>query len=146
MPVLLALLIAAVVEVAVLVAVGDAIGVLPTIGLLILASVVGVWLLRREGTRTLGAFRDAVRTRRPPHRELVDGVLIVAAGVLIVVPGFVSDVLALLLLLPPTRSLVRGRMLRSASRAPAPRRTGAVVEGEIVDERPPGRPASGELH
>ncbi len=146
MPVLLALFVAAAVEVAVLVAVGDAIGVLPTIGLLILASVVGAWLLRREGTRTLAAFRNAVRTRRPPHRELVDGVLIVAAGVLIVLPGFISDVLALLLLLPPTRSLVRGRILRSASRrAPVHRRAGAVIEGEVLDERPPGRAASGEL-
>jgi UPF0716 protein FxsA len=146
MPVLLILFVLAVVEVAVLVAVGDAIGVLPTIGLLILASVVGAWLLRREGTRTLRAFRDAVRTRRPPHRELVDGVLIAAAGVLIVLPGFVSDVLALLLLLPPTRSLVRGRMLRTASRrAPMQHRAGGVVEGEVDDDRPPSRPASGEL-
>ena len=147
MPVLLALFVAAVMEVAVLVAVGDAIGVLPTIGLLILASIVGAWLLRREGTRTLSAFRDAVRTRRPPHRELIDGVLIAAAGVLIVLPGFVSDVLALLLLLPPTRSLVRGRMLRSASRrAPVQHRPGAVVEGDVVDDHHTrGRPASGEL-
>ncbi len=147
MPVLLALFVAAVMEVAVLVAVGDAIGVLPTIGLLILASIVGAWLLLREGTRTLSAFRDAVRTRRPPHRELIDGVLIAAAGVLIVLPGFVSDVLALLLLLPPTRSLVRGRMLRSASRrAPVQHRPGAVVEGNVVDDHHTrGRPASGEL-
>lgn len=145
-PVLLILLIATIVEVAVLVAVGDLIGVLPTIGLLILASVVGAWLLRREGTRTLGAFSEAVRTRRPPHRELVDGVLIAAAGVLIVVPGFVSDVLALVLLLPPTRALVRGRMVRSASRhAPVRLRTGTVVDGEVVQpdpdtRRPEGRP------
>jgi len=136
-PVLLILLIATVVEVTVLVAVGDLIGVLPTIGLLILASVVGAWLLRREGTRTLGAFSEAVRTRRPPHREVIDGVLIAAAGVLIVVPGFVSDVLALVLLLPPTRALVRGRMVRSASRhAPVRLRPGAVVDGEVVQPDP----------
>ncbi|MGH3978237.1 MAG: FxsA family protein [Pseudonocardiaceae bacterium] len=134
MPVLLILLVAAAVEVAVLVAVGDAIGVLPTIGLLLLASLVGAWLLRREGTRTIGAFSEAVRTRRPPHRELVDGVLIAAGGVLIVVPGFVSDALGLLLLLPPTRALLRRRMLRSASRATPPRFTpGGVVDGEVVD-------------
>ncbi len=155
MPILLILLIAAVVEVAVLVAVGDAIGVLPTIGLLLLASLVGAWLLRREGSRTMRAFTEAARTRRPPHRELIDGVLIAAAGVLIVVPGFVSDVLALLVLLPPTRALLRRRILRSARRSAPPRfapggvvdgdvgtrnpRDRNVVDGEVVDE-----PATGE--
>lgn len=150
MPILLILLVAAVVEVAVLVAVGDAIGVLPTIGLLLLASLVGAWLLRREGNRTLRAFADAARTRRPPHRELIDGVLIAASGVLIVVPGFVSDVLALLVLLPPTRALLRRRILRSAGRTASSRvRGGAgyginygdihggtdrgVVDGEVID-------------
>lgn len=134
MPILLILLVAAVVEVAVLVAVGDAIGVLPTIGLLLLASLVGAWLLRREGTRTLRAFTEAARTRRPPHRELIDGVLIAAGGVLIVLPGFVSDVLALLVLLPPTRALLRRRILRSARRSAPPRfATGGVVQGDVVD-------------
>lgn len=144
MPVLLTLLIATVIEVAVLVAVGDLIGVLPTIGLLILASVVGAWLLRREGTRTLRAFSEAVRTRRPPHREVADGVLIATAGALIVVPGFVSDVLALLLLLPPTRALVRGRMFRSASRRASLRpRTRTVVDGEVVQPDPATRRSDG---
>ncbi len=143
MPILLILLIAAVVEVTVLVVVGNAIGVLSTIGLLLLASLVGAWLLRREGRRTLRAFTEAARTRRPPHRELVDGVLIAAGGVLIVLPGFVSDVIALLVLLPPTRALLRRRMLRSAIRAAPPfgpggamrgqRIDGDVVDGEVVD-------------
>lgn len=132
MPVLLILLVAAVVEVAVLVAVGDAIGVLPTIGLLLLAAAVGVWLLRREGSRTLRAFTEAARTRRPPHRELIDGVLIAAGAVLIVVPGFVSGVLGLLVLLPPTRALLRRRMLRSAINATPRFGPGGVVHGGVV--------------
>src|SRR5918997_5805376 len=147
MPILLILLVAAIIELAVLIAVGKAIGVLATIGLLILASLVGVALLRYEGSRTLVAFRDAVRTRRPPHRELIDGMLIAAAGVLIVLPGFVSDVLGLLLLLPPARALVRRRMLRSAMRhtpvrfMPSSVMEGdGVVEGEVVDEPPTPRP------
>jgi UPF0716 family protein affecting phage T7 exclusion len=130
-PILLILLIAAVVEVAVLVAVGDAIGVLPTIGLLLLASLVGAWLLRHEGRRALHAFTEAARTRRPPHRELVDGVLIAAGGVLIVLPGFVSDVIALLLLLPPTRALLRRRLLRSA---PTPHFGGDVTDRPVTGE------------
>ena len=149
MPVLLVLLTAAIIELTVLVAVGHAIGVLATIGLLILASLVGAALLRREGARTLRAFIEAVRTRRPPHRELVDGMLIAAAGVLIVLPGFVSDALGLLLLVPPTRALVRKRMLRSASLGSRGTRAsfapGGVVEGEVVDDSPASRPSSGEL-
>jgi UPF0716 protein FxsA len=144
MPILPILLVAAIIELVVLVMVGKAIGVLATIGLLILASLVGAALLRREGTRTLAAFREALRTRRPPHRELIDGMLIAAAGVFIVVPGFISDVLGLLLLLPPTRALVRRRMLRSAvlhTHTPVRFAPDAiVVEGEVVDEPPTPRP------
>lgn len=141
MPVLLILLVAAFVELTVLVVVGDAIGVLATLGLLILASLVGAALLRREGTRTLVAFNNALRTRRPPHREVIDGMLLAAAGVFIVFPGFVSDILGLLLLLPPTRALVRRRLLRSADRgAPAHFAPGEVIEGEVVDEPSTPRP------
>ena len=146
MLVLPVLLVATIVELAVLIVVGHAIGVLATIGLLILSSLVGTALLRREGARTLGAFVEALRARRPPHRELLDGMLITAAGVLVVVPGFVSDFLGLLLLLPPIRGLVRRRILRSASRrTPARYAPGDVVEGEIVDEPPAPRSATGEL-
>ncbi|MDQ2790766.1 MAG: hypothetical protein DLM60_15570 [Pseudonocardiales bacterium] len=144
MPVLLVLLAAIIVELTVLIAVSHAIGVLATTGLLILTSLVGVALLRREGARTLGAFVEAIRARKPPHRELLDGMLLTAAGVLVVVPGFVSDLLGLLLLLPPTRAMVRRRILRSAARrTPARYAPGDVVEGEVVDEPP--RSASGEL-
>lgn len=145
MPILLILLAATVVELSVLVAVGHAIGILATIGLLILSSLTGAILLRREGTRTVAAFIEAIRSRRPPHHELLEGMLIAAAGVLIVLPGFVSDALGLLLLLPPLRALVRRRILRSASRrAPAGFGPGAVVEGEVVDD--PAHPSPrGEL-
>lgn len=146
MPVVLILLAATAVELTVLIAVGHAIGVLATIALLILASLAGAALLRREGARTLRAFLGALRTRRPPHQEVVDGMLIAAAGVLIVLPGFVSDVLGLLLLLPPIRAVVRRRMLRSASlHTPRPYPRGAVVEGEVVDESSAPRSSTGEL-
>jgi UPF0716 protein FxsA len=115
-PILVLLLVAGVVEIAVLVALGQVIGVLPTIGLLLAAAVLGTWLLRREGRRTLQEFREAARQRRPPEKELSDGVLIAAGGILIILPGFVSDVLGLLCLLPPTRALLRKRMMRAAER------------------------------
>jgi UPF0716 protein FxsA len=144
-PILVILLVGAAVELAVVVAAAHAIGILATVGLLILSSLIGAILLRREGTRTLGAFIEALRTRRPPHHELLDGILIAAAGVLIVLPGFVSDGLGLLLLLSPIRALVRRQLLRSASRrVPARFAPDDVVEGEVIDD-PPHRPSHGEL-
>jgi UPF0716 protein FxsA len=135
-PILLLLLVATIVEITVLILVGQAIGILATIGLLILASVVGMWLLRREGNRTLTAFQEAVRTRRVPHREMADGVLIVAAGALILVPGFVSDVLALFLLFPPTRSIVSKRFAKRAEQQVRSAQHGGafVVDSVVVDD------------
>ncbi len=115
-PLFVVLLVAVVAELAVLVAVGHAIGVLPTIGLLVAAAFLGSWLLRREGRRALGEFREAARTRRPPAHEMSDGVLIAAGGLLIIVPGFISDVCGLVCLFPPTRALLRKRMVRAAEK------------------------------
>jgi UPF0716 protein FxsA len=124
------LFIAMVVEITVLVLVGQAIGLLATVLLLIAASVLGMWLLRREGTRAFSALAEAVRTRRAPHRELADGILIAAAGVLVLVPGFVSDLIALFLLFPPTRSIVTRRITRRTAAA-APVQNFMIIDGEI---------------
>lgn len=116
MPVFVVLLVAGVVEISVLVLVGQAIGALPTIGLLIASAVLGAWLLRREGRRTLREFSEAARLRRPPERELSDGVLIALGGILILLPGLIGDVVGLLCLLPPTRAMLRRRLQRAAER------------------------------
>lgn len=116
MPIFVVLLIAAVVEISVLVLVAQAIGVLPTLGLLVGGAILGTWLVRREGRRTLAEFREAAFTRRPAERELSDGVLIAGGGLLILLPGLVSDVAGLVFLFPPTRSVLRRRMMRSAER------------------------------
>ncbi|PKW18872.1 FxsA family protein [Saccharopolyspora spinosa] len=161
MQILALLLVAGVVELAVLVAIGQAIGVLPTIGLLVAAAVLGGWLLRWQGRRTLREFREATRQRRPPEKELSDGVLIAAAGILIILPGFLSDVAGLLCLLPPVRAVLRKRMLRAAERRSkamqdqmwlhtqqAYRRQGAtapggdVIDGEVVSVTEDDEPAA----
>jgi UPF0716 protein FxsA len=127
------LLVMMVAEIAVIVAVGQAIGALVTVLLLVAVSVVGVAMLRRQGTRTLTAFADALRNRRDPQPEMVDGMLLGVAAALVVFPGFVSDVLALLLLLPPTRAVVRRRVLRRAGqRQPAAQQI-FVVDSEVVE-------------
>lgn len=131
MPVFVLLLVMMLAEIAVIVAVGQAIGALVTILLLIAVSVVGVAMLRRQGMRTLASFADAVRNRRDPQPEMVEGMLVGAAAGLVLFPGFVSDVLALFLLFPPTRALVRRRILRGRRR-PRP----IVVDSEVVREGP----------
>lgn len=156
--IVLALLAVVVAEICALVFVSSHLGFLPTVGLLVLAGIVGGWLLRREGRRTLQELAEAVSQRRPPTRELADGVLIVAGGILILLPGLISDVAGLLLLLPPTRALVRKRLNRAAERhtqrlqdqlnAQAGYRftggtaSGDYIDGEVVSETGDG-PASG---
>ncbi|MDI2027252.1 FxsA family protein [Saccharopolyspora sp. TS4A08] len=150
MPILVLLLIAGVAELAVLIAMGQAIGLLPTLGLLVLGAVLGSWLLRREGRRTLAEVREAARMRRSADKEISDGMLIAAGGLLIVLPGFLSDVAGLLLLLPPTRAVVRKRMMRAAEKRAKQMqdqvwlhqqrfhrgggRQGDFIDGEVVDE------------
>lgn len=135
MPVFALLLIAVIAELAVIITVGQALGALWTILLLIAVSMAGVALLRRQGTRTLTSFTEALRNRRDPGPEMADGMLIGVAAALVLFPGFVSDVAALLLLFPPTRAVVRKRLLaRAAARSRVVRHD--VVDGEIVDDDP----------
>jgi UPF0716 protein FxsA len=132
MPVFALLLIAVIAELAVIITVGQAVGALWTILLLIVVSMVGVSLLRRQGTRTLSAFAEALRSRRDPGPEMADGMLIAVAGALVLFPGFLSDVAALFLLFPPTRAVARKRLLtRAAARGRVVRHD--VVDGEVVE-------------
>src|SRR5918995_2430165 len=110
MPVLVGIVLLLVIEVAVVVAVSSWIGVGWTLLALVGISLVGGWLVRREGARAWRSFSGAVAEGRPPGRTALDGVLILIGGLLVLLPGFVSDVLGLLCLLPPTRRLL-GRAL-----------------------------------
>lgn len=99
-------------ELIVIVRVGQTIGVGWTILLLIVDSIVGAWLLKREGGRALTALGAAFSSGRMPAREIADGMLILVGGVLMLTPGFVSDVLGFLCILPMTRPLARGLLTR----------------------------------
>jgi UPF0716 protein FxsA len=105
-----------IIELTVIVAVAREIGVLETIGLLILVSIVGVWLCKREGLSVLRRLQLQLERRETPHRELVDGLLILFGGLLLIVPGFVTDVLGLVLLLPPTRTAIRSVVIHALTR------------------------------
>jgi UPF0716 protein FxsA len=148
LPVALVCLLAA--EIAALVAVGSRLGVLPTVLLLLAGSLLGGWLLRREGTRAWRAFAVAASEGRPPHREVLDGLLVLVGGLLVLFPGFVSDALGLLCLLPPTRAMIRGLLGRYLARRAAEvgvvrvqARRGAPVDAAA--EPPAERVIEGEL-
>ncbi len=98
-------------ELYVLIQVGQVIGVLDTVVLLLVISVVGAWLAKREGLGVLRRMQAAVNAGRVPGAELIDAFLILLAAALMLTPGFLTDVAAILLLLPPVRAAVR-RVLR----------------------------------
>ena len=133
-----------VLELFVIVQVGRAIGALWTIALLILGSVVGSWIIRGAGARAFSTLRTTVESGRMPTRELADDAMVFVGGTLIVFPGFVTDVLGLLLVLPFTRPLFRrlvtglvtSRLLvvSTTRRRPGPGSDGSVVRGEVVDD------------
>jgi UPF0716 protein FxsA len=103
------------VELYVIIQVGQAIGALPTIAILVADSLLGAALWRSQGRAVWRRFNAAIDEGRPPAREVLDGVLVIFGGALLLTPGFISDVAGLLLLLPPTRAVVRRLLVRHFS-------------------------------
>ena len=126
--------------------VGDAIGIVWTILLLAADSVLGSLLLRSQGRAVWRRFNEALQTGRMPHREVQDGVAVIFGGAFLITPGFLTDVVGLMLLLPPTRAM----LLRLGRRALARRMAAQVTvrDGRLRDydvegtatERPPMDP------
>ncbi|MBU2075222.1 MAG: FxsA family protein [Actinobacteria bacterium] len=123
--------------------VGQAIGAWWTILLLVVDSVLGALIVRREGGRAWRALREALAEARMPHKELADGALVLIGGTLLLTPGFVTDALGALLVLPVTRPFFRGLLARvvAARLVVVPgrggpgndERPGPVVRGDVVD-------------
>jgi UPF0716 protein FxsA len=105
-----------VVEIYVLIQIGQAIGAWWTVLLLVADGIFGSWLMKREGSRAWAALQEALENRRMPARELADGVLILVGGTLLLTPGFVSDVLGLFCVLPFTRPAARTALSRYLTR------------------------------
>jgi UPF0716 protein FxsA len=120
-----------IVEIYVIIQVGQAIGALWTIALLIADSLIGARLLRWQGRTAWLRFQEAIAAGRMPHNEVIDGVMIVVGGTLLLAPGFITDIFGLLLLIPPTRAAIRRVVTRSI------RRRGAVTR--VVFRTVPGR-------
>jgi UPF0716 protein FxsA len=130
------------IEIWVLIQVGQVIGPWWTILLLILDSLFGTWLIRREGARAWQALQVALESGRMPARELADGALILIGGTLMLTPGFVTDAFGILLILPFTRPVARRlltqvvtrRLLAGQTTRPGPGPGGPVVRGEVVED------------
>jgi UPF0716 protein FxsA len=103
----LALLIWPIAELVVAIEVADRIGILPMLLLLAAGVPIGLWIIRSHGRGTMRRLSAAMAERRAPTREMLDGALGVFGGFLVMVPGFISDALGLLMVLPPTRALAR---------------------------------------
>ena len=139
-------------ELVVFVLVAQWIGVGWTILATLATSVLGWMLLARQGTRALAELRERARTRRSPGAELGNAGLVAAGGLLMVLPGFISDVVGLLCLLPGTRTIVRGALTRLVlARLPVgmrpPVRVESVRTAEVprTDDVPPSHSGSTRL-
>ncbi|MFD2417919.1 FxsA family protein [Amycolatopsis pigmentata] len=132
------LLLYLVAEIAAVWAVSSVVGLFGTLGLLVVGALLGSWLARREGVRALRSLMTAAQAGRGVQNEVTDGMLIAFGGVLIMVPGFVSDVAGLVLLVAPTRKLVRRAWLRRAERrmAAGGAKRVIVVDSEVVPDDP----------
>lgn len=131
------------VEVVVLIRVGRVIGPWWTVGLLVLDGLLGAWLLRRQGAAAWQALVQALNSGRMPAAELADAALILIGGVLMLTPGFVTDLAGVFLILPLTRPLARRMLTAAVRRRLGPLgsvgRTGvpdeeSVVRGEVVED------------
>lgn len=133
-----------VLEVLAVAALASWIGLGWTLVVLLAGSVLGLLLARREGVRAARALATAVQRGRLAHSEATDGLLVALGGVLIFLPGLITDVLGLALVFPPTRALARRRLVDAAERRTPGLRTArirygsTVVDGEAVPPRRPG--------
>ena len=128
-------LVVPIIEIYLLIQVGQVIGAGWTIFLVVLTAVIGVWLLRIQGLSTLTRAQQKLQNNELPAREMLEGMGLVVAGALLLTPGFFTDTVGFLLLFPPTRiwlvSRIASRMMVSTSvRNPEhPRRDGEIIDG-----------------
>jgi UPF0716 protein FxsA len=131
-------------ELYVIIQVGQAIGALPTIAILIADSVIGSLLLRSQGRLAWRRFNAALQEGRVPAREVLDGAMVIFGGAFLITPGFLTDVIGVFLLLPPTRAVARrmlvgvfSRRFVVAARRRRPTGSSGDVEGTAVEVDPP---------
>ena len=125
------LLVVPIAELWVIVQVADGIGAIPTVLLLILVSIAGAWLLKQQGTATWRRMRETLRRGEMPTSEATDGALILLGGALLMTPGFITDAVGLVLILPPSRAGVK-RIVRASLAGRVRRRFGIAEPTKSV--------------
>ncbi len=125
-------------ELVVFIAMADAIGFFSALAWCILMGILGIYLVQREGLEAFLRAQDSLRDGKMPFRDLFSGLCVVMAGFLLIFPGFISDFLALLLLLPDLREKLRRVLAPRMARQPG---DPSVIEGEFerVDPQPTDR-------
>lgn len=108
-------------ELYVIIQVGQAIGILPTLALLLVDGFLGAALARSQGRATWASFNKAMSEGRIPGREVMDGAMVIFGGALLLSPGFLTDILGIGLLLPPGRAIIRRMLKGAAKRTPTGR-------------------------
>lgn len=140
----LAFLLVPLIEIALFIQVGGAIGLWPTLGIVVATAVLGTWLVRAQGRLAIGQLRQSFSRLDDPTEPLAHGAMILVSGALLLTPGFFTDAVGFALLMPPVRMAVL-RYLRSkvrvahfemGPRPQDPRPGGDVVEGEYQDVTP----------
>ncbi len=130
---------------------GDQIGLLPTIGIIVVTGFLGAYLTKRQGFKALAKYQEAVHAGRLPHKEVVDGLMILVAGAVLLTPGFLTDAIGFALLLPVVRDQVRvlfgkylkgrvtvaGQEMREASEPKKKEPDVITVEAEIIENSVP---------
>ncbi len=145
-------------ELYLLIGIGRQVGVLPTLGMVLVSGLAGAWLAKREGRRVLRDWRAATAQGRLPEEGILSGALVLAGGVLLVTPGVLTDVLGFLLLIPVTRRFIAARLRRGLERrmqagtlrvthfggvgfpgpraSPSSRRSQGEIDAEFTDQDP----------
>ncbi|HEY2769753.1 MAG TPA: FxsA family protein [Solirubrobacteraceae bacterium] len=113
--------------------VANAIGFLYMLLLLLVSWPIGLWVMRSQGRLMWRRLQAAVAEGRRPTREVLDGALVLLGGTLLIIPGFIADVVGLVLLLPPTRALTRGLLRRNLQNRFVVRAVGATGRPSDVD-------------
>lgn len=126
-----------VIELAVIVRVAEEVGVIETLALLVAISIAGAWLLKHQGLATWRSLQETTASGRAPTKEAIDGALILFGGALLLTPGFVTDAFGLVLLLPPTRALVKSafRKLFGAWAIRRAARAGVIYDATVTHVR-----------
>lgn len=146
---LAALILVPLIEIGLFIEIGGALGLWPTLALILVTAALGAGLMRAQGFAAMMRMRDAMERGEDPRGPLAEGAMILVAGALMLTPGFFTDALGLLFLLPPVRAAaIRWAGPRLAARAAAhrtahqtarggPREAPISAEYEVIDEAEP---------